>query len=182
MTQGLQSGFLGFDLKAQKAAIWDDGETLYSATNQQDVGKDVAAVLQHPAETANQYLYVHTATVSQKRILQALEKASGNKWSTNNFTSEGQIADGRKKVSEGDFSGMFNLISDIAAKNCASDIEGVAQFCVKNYISIMTIANKRDRVDLLKAQVILNLVTVILSLFVAFEFIKLGQIIWEKLA
>jgi hypothetical protein len=27
-----------------------------------------------------------------------------------------------------------------------------------------------------------NLVTVILSLFVAFEFIKLGQIIWEKLA
>lgn len=27
-----------------------------------------------------------------------------------------------------------------------------------------------------------NLVTVILSLFVAFEFIKLGQILWEKLA
>lgn len=108
--QGLNQGFLGFDLSSQTATIWDDGQTLFSATNQGDVGRAIVSVLHHPAETANRYFYVQTLVTSQKEILQSLQEITGGKWTVQHVTTDEQIKIGRQKVSEGDFMGLITLV------------------------------------------------------------------------
>ncbi len=68
-------------------------------------------------------------------------------------------------------SGIYNIISDAAKRDCPDDIENAEDFCVRNYISIMTIANKRDQKGLLETQLILNLITVIIIMFF-FHFLR----------
>ena len=94
----------------KKAVIWDDGKISFSATNQADVGNAIVSVLMHPTETANQYLYVATVTTCQKAILDSLEGQTGEKWTVEHVKTEERIASGRKLVSEGDFTGMFELV------------------------------------------------------------------------
>lgn len=66
--------------------------------------------MEHPAETANQYLYVATVTATQKEILKSFEATTGQKWTVKDVKTNDQIATGRKMVSEGDFTGMFFLV------------------------------------------------------------------------
>jgi hypothetical protein len=68
------------------------------------------SILRHPSETANQYLYVSTITVSQNAILKSLQEQTEEKWTVEQVSTEGQVASGRRKVSEGDFTGMFALV------------------------------------------------------------------------
>lgn len=108
--QGIECGFLGFDLSSCKATIWDDGQTLFSASNQKDLGQAVVSILQHPAETVNRYLYMQTLVTSQNEILRSLEKVSGKEWSVEEVKTDEQIALGRDMVAQGDFTGMFKLV------------------------------------------------------------------------
>ncbi|KIW14169.1 hypothetical protein PV08_06950 [Exophiala spinifera] len=107
---GLANGFFGFDIANKTAEIWDGGNVPFSATNRADFGRAVASTLKHPAETANQFLYVATVTTTQKDILKAFEAASGQKWTVRDVKTDDQIATGRKMVSEGDFNGMLTLV------------------------------------------------------------------------
>ena len=52
---------MGFDLTSKRATMWDDGKTLFSATNEDDLGRAVAACLQHPVETKNKFVYADSA-------------------------------------------------------------------------------------------------------------------------
>ncbi|KAJ9609687.1 hypothetical protein H2200_006015 [Cladophialophora chaetospira] len=107
---GLKTGFLGFDLTARKAKIWDGGKTTFSATNEADIAAAVVSVLQHPVETANKYLYVETAAVSQKAILDSLEAATSSTWEVENVNTADSVALGRQLVAQGDFTGNFLLV------------------------------------------------------------------------
>jgi hypothetical protein len=68
-------------------------------------------------------------------------------------------------------SGIFNLISDAVKRDCPENTENVEDFCNRNFISILTIANKRDQTGLLETQLILNLITVIAIMFF-FHFLR----------
>ncbi|EXJ66440.1 uncharacterized protein A1O5_10592 [Cladophialophora psammophila CBS 110553] len=107
---GLVSGFLGFDLANEKAVLWDGGNVAFSATNQTDLGQAIVSVLTHPAETANQFLYFATVTTTHKAILAALEAQTGKKWMVDDVKTEEEITKGRKMLSEGDFTGIFELV------------------------------------------------------------------------
>jgi len=108
--QGIQSGFLGFDIASKKAKIWDGGEVVFSAMNQDDIAKAVVSILQHPVETANKYLYVETAAVSQMQILKSLEAATGQAWVVERVKTAELVALGQQLVAAGDFTGNFLLV------------------------------------------------------------------------
>lgn len=106
----MRTGFLGFDLANKKATLWDGGEAHFSATNEDDFGAAVVSILTKPSEVANQYIYAATVTTSQKAILESLEAQTGQMWTVENVNTDDEIAAGRKKMAEGDFTGAFALV------------------------------------------------------------------------
>ncbi|PTB65733.1 NAD(P)-binding protein [Trichoderma citrinoviride] len=107
---GLRNGFLEYDLVNKTATIWDGGNKRFTLTNEKDLGKAVASVLQNAEETANKYLFVSSVETSQNEILAALEHATGAKWTVNNTTTKEQVDAAIQKLSAGDFSGAYALV------------------------------------------------------------------------
>ncbi|KAI4256584.1 MAG: hypothetical protein LQ352_002023 [Teloschistes flavicans] len=108
---GLQTGFLGFDLKSHTAQIYDAGDAKINMTTLSVVGQSVASVLQHPAETANRYVYVQSTVGTQNEILAALEKSTSEKWTINKISSADARKEGGEKLSKGDMSGILPSIT-----------------------------------------------------------------------
>ncbi|KAL8730585.1 MAG: hypothetical protein Q9181_004611 [Wetmoreana brouardii] len=108
---GLQTGFLGFDLKSNTATIYDSGDAQVNATTLSVVGQSVVSVLQHPAETANRYVYIQSTKTTQNEILAALEKSTGSKWTVNKRSCADASKTGGEKFSKGDMSGVVDLIT-----------------------------------------------------------------------
>ncbi|KAK4949707.1 hypothetical protein LTR10_011548 [Elasticomyces elasticus] len=108
--KAFQVGFLGFDRVTKKAETWDDGNVAFSATIQEDFGKAIVGILTHPAETANQYLYVSSVTTTQRAILDVIRSQTGQEWTVQHFKTDEEIARGRALVAKGDFTGMFALV------------------------------------------------------------------------
>jgi hypothetical protein len=74
------------------------------------LGKAVIGILQHPEETANQYLYVSTATITQASILESLQAQSDRSWEVRNVETQQQIESGRQKLSQGELEGIYELV------------------------------------------------------------------------
>lgn len=106
----MKVSFLGYDLSAHKATIWDSGDTRWSTTTLSTIGAAVAAVLHHADKTVNRYIFVADFTTSQNEVLAALEKASGKKWDVKHESTKDLISTGNEKVSKGDYSGVVPLI------------------------------------------------------------------------
>ncbi|TFB02992.1 Isoflavone reductase-like protein [Trichoderma ghanense] len=107
---GLRNGFLEYDLANKTATIWDGGDKKFTLTNEKDLGKAVASVLQNPEQTANKYLFVSSVETTQNEILAALEFVTGTKWTVNNTTTEEQVHAAVQKLGAGDFSGAYALV------------------------------------------------------------------------
>lgn len=108
---GLKVGFLGFDLSSKTASLIDDGKPTWSATNLAQVGRAVVKILEKPDLTKNQYVYISSFQTSQRQILEALEKISGEKWTVKNEgTGKELLEKGNAKLQKGDFSGAHDLI------------------------------------------------------------------------
>jgi len=114
---GLKVGFLGFDLKAQTAKIWDSGNAPFSGTNLRTIGLALVKLLGTPTaytESANQYVYVASHTASQNQILDALRKVTGKDWPVTRTQSEESIKTELEKFGKGDYSGVYQLIQAAA--------------------------------------------------------------------
>ena len=68
------------------------------------------SILEHPDKTANKYLYVETAAVSQMDIIRSLETATKSTWEVEKVDTTGSVAMGRQLVAQGDFTGYFLLV------------------------------------------------------------------------
>jgi nucleoside-diphosphate-sugar epimerase len=101
---------LGYDIKAKTATIWDGGNTVFTLTNADQLGRSVVATLERPAETVNKNLYVASVETSQKEILEALEEATVSKWTVNNTSTDQQVSQAMELLGKGDFSGAFTLV------------------------------------------------------------------------
>jgi len=68
-------GILGFNIPANTATIFDGGDVAFEATNLAQIGRAVVAVLspEHLDETANQYVYINSFTITQNQILKLFE-------------------------------------------------------------------------------------------------------------
>lgn len=150
-TQGLRTGFLEYDIANKTATIWDGGNKTFTMTNEKDLGKAVAAVLQRPEETANRYLFVSSVETTQNEILAALENATGAKWTVNNTTTEEQIHAAVQKLGAGDFSGAYALVR-ATAYGCTPGLKS-------NYVTDEVLSNKLLGLELASVAETVNLVT-----------------------
>jgi len=100
---------MGFDLKGQKAIIYNDGNDVWSTTTMSTIGMAVKNAMLS-AETTNKYIYISSFTVSQNQVLASLEKATQKEWEVTNVDAEEQKKIGMEKVAQGDFSGAMLLI------------------------------------------------------------------------
>jgi len=66
-------------------------------------------------------------------------------------------------------SGMYNLISSGSSDDCNKNNE--TTFCIQGFIGSLTIANKRNNIDSLRVQLILNLASVVV-IFFFFHFMR----------
>jgi hypothetical protein len=110
LRQGLENGFLQFDLVNRTATIWDGGHKSFTMINKKALGQSVVSVLQNPEQTKNKYLHVASAETTQLEILAALEKAIGSKWTIRQTTTQAQLSEAGVKLAAGDFEGAFILV------------------------------------------------------------------------
>lgn len=108
---GLGNGFMKVDFAGRKAWIYDGGEVRFSACSVDFVAKAVVRVLEREEETANRMLYVHSLSVTQKEMVQAVEKVSGEKFEIVKEESEEVIRDARKRMLEGDKEAVEDLVA-----------------------------------------------------------------------
>ena len=108
--QCLSNGFMGFDLANSQALIWDDGNTRFSGITEADLGKAVVGILNHPAETANKFVYVSSFSATQNETLEALEKATSTKWKVTRVSTEQQLSGAKEALGKGDMTGAYTLV------------------------------------------------------------------------
>lgn len=112
--RGLQVGFLGFNLQDKTATIWDGGDTPFSTSNLSTIGLALVKLLSSPSavkESANQYVYIESHTVSQNEILDGLQKLTGNAWSVKDKKDSKEVIPAEtEKLKKGDYSGIAQLI------------------------------------------------------------------------
>lgn len=145
--QGLENGFLGYDISSRTATIWDDGNKKFTLTNEGHLSKAVVSVLQRPNETKNQILYIASVETSQNEILNAFETVTGFKWSIIRTTTEEQVTEARMKLSKGDFDGALTLVRATSYSNLPGLKSNYAKgFKVANDILGLEWANVEDTV------------------------------------
>ncbi|PMB63464.1 hypothetical protein BM221_010684 [Beauveria bassiana] len=94
----LEDGWLDFHLKQQRVVIYDSGSKPWSTTTIGTAAASVVKVLLKPEETKNKPIFVASFTVSQRQVLDELEKATGSKWEVRKMSS----AEALKKAADMD--------------------------------------------------------------------------------
>ncbi|PSN68542.1 NAD(P)-binding protein [Corynespora cassiicola Philippines] len=108
---GIVTPLLKFDVQNRKAYLVDGGDIKFSASTLPFIGRAVAAVLQKPEETKNRLFYVHSNYVTQLELLDALERATGDKFERIAQSSEEELKVVRPKMLEGDFDAMEEVVA-----------------------------------------------------------------------
>lgn len=103
-----------WNIAQRRATIYDGGNYEGEWTNVGRIGEAVAAALspEHVAETANEYVYINSFTITQNQVLAALEKSTGQKFEVTEDTTAGlreRLLERRKK-DPSDFAAAMGLI------------------------------------------------------------------------
>jgi len=107
----MKVGFLGFDFKTKTANLWDEGAQRFPTTNTTDIGRAIVTLLSDPTareKSRNKLVYIYDYLTSQKEILAAVEKATGEKWTVNHVESGPVIKNAIAGLQAGDW-GMHNV-------------------------------------------------------------------------
>ncbi|KAF4462099.1 isoflavone reductase family [Fusarium albosuccineum] len=105
----MKVGFFKFDLATKTVTLIDDGTSVFTATTLSTVGKALIACLNHAEETKNQYVLISSFNVSQRDILEVVERVDSQRWNVEHVTSDWIIARGRSRLAAGDFAGIKDL-------------------------------------------------------------------------
>ncbi|KAH9203966.1 hypothetical protein DL95DRAFT_529444 [Leptodontidium sp. 2 PMI_412] len=107
---GLNFGTFGLSLKNKSIRILDSGNELVSTSSLSYVGKAVAAILTHEAETANKYIEMAEFTTSQNQILTMFEEERGTKFTVTNAKTADIEKAAHSKLSSGDHSSFVDFL------------------------------------------------------------------------
>lgn len=78
----------GYDVKSKRAVIVGTGDEKVGFTTMPDVGKLVAAALQHPEASLGKILKVQSFVTTPNAILEEFEKQTGTKWTVEHTTNQ----------------------------------------------------------------------------------------------
>ena len=99
---GISNGWLGFDLAKQEARIFDDGNVVWSATNNSQVAEAAVRAVLHADRVKNQHIYVSSVETSQNEILRALESETGSQWKVTDVTNEEEAERAKALLQKGE--------------------------------------------------------------------------------
>lgn len=101
----------GFNIAEKTSRLVDDGVEPFSSTTVDDIGKAVVGILEHPSETANQYLLVRTLETTQNDILKSLiDQTGGADWKIEHITAGELYEKGKIGLSKGDRGAILDLL------------------------------------------------------------------------
>lgn len=104
-------GYGGVNVPARIMTIYDGGDVPFEATNLDQVGKAIAKALKNSDITKNQYVYVNSFTITQNLVLEALERATGEKFKVLHDTVERLWQGGAAQVQDGHVMGVLAMIA-----------------------------------------------------------------------
>lgn len=107
---GLKVSFLGINGQTKTATLIDGGESKFVTTNLRQIGRAIIKTLEQPEKTKNQHVYVSSFVTSQKEILAAAEKTTGEKWTVENVVGQEKLNNGLEKLGKHDYSGVVDLL------------------------------------------------------------------------
>lgn len=103
--------FLGMHIAHKKFVFWDDGEGLFSTTTEENTALAVVnALTKKWDETKNQVVWLSDFAVSQKQLLEAIERSTGEKFETEAIDTESLIREKQAAVQAGDGGATYSLI------------------------------------------------------------------------
>lgn len=94
-------GLLGFDLRNQKAQIWDEGKASFSASTNEDIAAATIAVLKQPSLVRNSYVYVSSFETTQNQLLSCVEEVSGQRWTTEKVETVEKVKQANDTIASG---------------------------------------------------------------------------------
>jgi hypothetical protein len=89
--QGMPFNNFDVNLKEGTAAIWDGGNTVFSAANMDDISAGIIQLITDPVvreKFANQIVYVSSVQTTQNEVLAAAEAVTGKKFKVEQRDSE----------------------------------------------------------------------------------------------
>ncbi|KAI0434819.1 NmrA-like family protein [Xylaria sp. FL1042] len=107
---GMAHEFLGMHVKEQRFVFWDDGTGHFSCTTEENTVAGLLQALKVPEETKNTNIFLSDFAITQKQLLDAIERIQGVKYKTETVDSEELIAEKKEAEKRGDGSATFALI------------------------------------------------------------------------
>lgn len=103
--------FLGMHVAERRFVLWDDGEGWFSATTEENTALAlVNALTLRWEETANRVVWVSDFAVTQRMLLGALERVTGERFGTEVVDSGALIREKQAAVAAGDVGATYALI------------------------------------------------------------------------
>jgi hypothetical protein len=107
----LPFGFFGFNIKERSALLYDqDAPAHFSTTTMSRVGQAIVGILQHPEETRNRIVYISSFIITNKELIDALERVSGEKWTGTPASTYDLERQGNDRMARGDRYGAYDLV------------------------------------------------------------------------
>jgi nucleoside-diphosphate-sugar epimerase len=103
--------FLGIDVKAKTATIYDSGNARFAVTTSVNTGLAVARALKDADATANKQLFLADFITTTRQIIASLEKQTGERFSVVQKASGPEIKALRDKYDSGVFNAMFPILA-----------------------------------------------------------------------
>lgn len=102
--------FLGLDFTTQTATLADDGRGKISASTMENTALALNRSLLNPEATKNSVVYISDFATTQRELVAAIERISGEKWTINKVDSYKAIEEYKTQVAEGDHFAVYRLI------------------------------------------------------------------------
>jgi hypothetical protein len=103
--------FLGIDVKARKATIYDSGTSRFAVTTSRNTGMAVAKALLNKDLTANKQIFLSDFTTNTRAIVAALEACTNTPFVVEEKQSGPAIEELKRKFDAGDWNATYPLLA-----------------------------------------------------------------------
>jgi len=103
--------FIGIDVKARTATVYDSGDTKFSITTSKNTGAAVAKALLNPQVSANKQVFLTDFMTSTNEIVKALERETGEKFKVERRESAPLIKAATEKYDAGDSGAAYPILA-----------------------------------------------------------------------
>lgn len=96
----------GFDFGKKTATFYDDGETKINTTTWPQIGRAIASILREPEKYRNKSVSVNSFYVSQKDMLESVQRVTGESWTVQSEPVHERYERGVAMMQGGDMTGF----------------------------------------------------------------------------